>query len=83
MGQPVEEGRGHLGVAEHGRPLAEGQVGGDDDRAALVEPADQVEQQLATSGEVADQGLVDRRVGEGELVELLGEGQLPPKNKLN
>ena len=47
MGQLVEQRRGHLGVAEHGRPLAEGQVGGDDDRAALVEPADQVEQQLA------------------------------------
>ena len=31
MGEPVEECRGHLGVAEDGGPFAEGQVGGDDD----------------------------------------------------
>ena len=34
-------------VAENGRPLAEGEIGRDDDRGALVEAADQVEQQLA------------------------------------
>ena len=38
----------HLGVAEHGGPFGEGEVGGDDHRGALVEPADQVEQELAT-----------------------------------
>lgn len=27
--QAVEQGRGHLGVAEHARPFAKGQVGGD------------------------------------------------------
>ena len=47
MGEAVEQGGGHLGVAEHGGPSAEGEVGGDDDRGALVEAADQVEQQLA------------------------------------
>ena len=31
MGQPVEQRGGHLGVAEHARPFAEGEVGGDDD----------------------------------------------------
>ena len=35
VGQPVEERGGHLGVAEDARPLAEGQVGGDDDGSAL------------------------------------------------
>jgi hypothetical protein len=44
MGDAIE-GRGcHLGIAEHGGPLAEGQVGGDDDRGLLVELAEQVEQ---------------------------------------
>lgn len=43
MGEPVEQRSGHLGVAEHGRPLAEREVGGDDDRCALVKPADQME----------------------------------------
>ena len=43
----IEQGRGHLGIAEHGRPFAEGEVGRDDHRGPLVELADQVEQQLA------------------------------------
>ena len=47
VGEPVEQRGGHLGVAEHGRPFAERQVGGDDDRGALVEPADEMEQELA------------------------------------
>jgi hypothetical protein len=47
MGEPVEERRGHLGVAEDGGPFGEGQVGGDQDRGALVERADQMEEQLA------------------------------------
>ena len=54
---------GHLGVAEDGRPFAEGQVGGDDDRGALVEPADEVEQQLASGlgeGQVASSSRMTR-----------------------
>jgi hypothetical protein len=47
MGQPVEQRGRHLGIAEHARPFAERQVGGDDDGGALVEPADEVEQELA------------------------------------
>lgn len=47
MGEPVEQGSGHLGVAEDTRSFAEGQVGDDDDRGSLVEPAQQVEEQLA------------------------------------
>jgi hypothetical protein len=30
VGEPVKQGGGHLGIAEHGAPFAEGQVGGDD-----------------------------------------------------
>ena len=47
MGETIEERGRHLGVAEHARPLAEGKIGGDDDRGLLVEPADQVEEELA------------------------------------
>ena len=46
MGETVEQRGGHLGVAEDGWPFAEGEVGGDDDRGALVEPAHEVEEQL-------------------------------------
>lgn len=47
VGDAVEQGRGYLGIAEHGRPFAEGEVGRDDHRGPLVELAEQVEQQLA------------------------------------
>ena len=47
--EPVEQCRGHLRIAEDGRPFAEGEVGGDDDRSAFVEAADEMEQQLAAS----------------------------------
>ena len=46
MGETIEERRRHLRITEHARPLAESEVGGDDDRGALIEPADQMEQQL-------------------------------------
>jgi len=39
MGEPIEQRRRHLGVAEDGRPFAEAEVGGDDDAGALVEPS--------------------------------------------
>jgi hypothetical protein len=50
VGQAVEQRGRHLGVAEDARPFAEGQVGGDHHRGALVELADQVEQELAAGG---------------------------------
>ncbi|ALI54321.1 hypothetical protein IMCC12053_372 [Celeribacter marinus] len=37
MGEPVEQGRGHLCVNEDRRPFAEAQVGGDGDAGPLVE----------------------------------------------
>ena len=59
MGEAVEQRGGHLGVAEDARPFAEGEVGGDDDRGALVEPADQMEEQLAAG------------LGEGQIAEFV------------
>ena len=37
MGEAIEQGRGHLGVAEDRRPLAEGEVCGDDGGGPLAE----------------------------------------------
>ena len=48
VGEPVQQGRGHLGIAEDIGPFAEAQVGGDDDAGALLEFAQQVEQQRTT-----------------------------------
>ena len=45
MRETVEQGRCHLRIAEHARPLAKGKIGGDDDGGAFVEPADQMEEQ--------------------------------------
>ena len=50
MGETVEQGGGHLGVAEHGRPFAEAEVCGDDDAGAFVKFAQQVEEQRPTRG---------------------------------
>jgi hypothetical protein len=49
VGEAIEQRGRHLGIAEHARPFAEGEIGGDDDRGALVEPADEVEEQLAAA----------------------------------
>ena len=46
MGERFEERGGRLGVAEHARPLAECEIDGDEDRGALVQPADEVEEKL-------------------------------------
>ena len=57
MGEAVKECGSHLWVAEHARPFAEGEIGGDDDRGAFVMATDQVEQQLAA-------GLGEREIAE-------------------
>ena len=49
VGQPVEQRRGHLRVGEDGWPFGEGEIGRQDDRGALVQPADQVEQHLSAA----------------------------------
>ena len=48
MSKAIQQGGGHLGIAEDAGPLAQAQVGGDHDAGALVEFAEQVEQQRAT-----------------------------------
>jgi hypothetical protein len=48
--EPIEEGPGQPLRAEHGRPLVEGQVAGDQDRAALVAAAEDLEQQFRSGG---------------------------------
>ena len=71
VGEPVEQRRGHLGVAgEHARPLPEGEVGGDHDGGGLVELADEVEQELAArlrEGQVAE-FVEHHEVESGEMV---------------
>ena len=47
MGDAIEQRGGHLGIAEHGGPFAERQVGRDDHRRAFVQLADKMKQQLA------------------------------------
>ncbi len=47
VGEAVEQGRGELLVAEYADPFGEGEVGGDDGRAALVAVGEDVEEQLA------------------------------------
>ena len=55
MGEAVEHGGGHLGVAEDLGPIGEGEVGGDQQRGVFVEFADQVEQKLTA-------GLAERQI---------------------
>ena len=56
----------HLGIAEHAGPFGEVEVGRHDDGRALVEPADQVEQQLAA------------RLRKGEITELVDDDEIDP-----
>jgi hypothetical protein len=48
--EPVEESSGHLGVAEDSGPFTEAEIGGDDHTRALVELAEEMEQQRAARG---------------------------------
>ena len=45
--QAIEQGGCHFGVAEDARPFREAEIGSDDDAGALVELAEEVEQQGA------------------------------------
>ena len=66
MREAVEQGRGHLGIAEDAGPFAEGEISGDEDRGALVEAADEMEEQL-TAG-----------LGEGEISEFVEDDEVEP-----
>ena len=50
MGEAVEQRRRHFRIAKHGRPFAEAEVRCDDDAGALVELAEQMEEQRAAGG---------------------------------
>ena len=65
VGEPVEHGGGHLGVAEHLGPVGEGKVRGDEQRRVLVELADQVEQKLAAG---LAEGQIAQFVDDDEIV---------------
>src|SRR3546814_19926588 len=69
VGDAVEQRRGHFGVAEHGRPFAEGEVRGDDDAGQLIKLADEVEQQLPS------------RAGEGQITEPVDPDQVWPRTQ--
>ena len=45
VGEAVEQGGGHLGVAEDSGPFAEAEVCGDDDARAFIKLAQEVEEQ--------------------------------------
>ena len=71
MGQSVEQRGGHLGVAEHVGPFAEG-----DDGGALIEPADEMGEKLAAGlgeGQIAE-FIQHDEVHPGQM---LGEPSLP------
>src|SRR5271157_5354806 len=50
VGETVEQRGRHLGVAEHGGPLAKAEISRDDDASALVELAQQMEEQGPAGG---------------------------------
>jgi hypothetical protein len=64
VGQAIEQGGGHFGVAKDAWPFAKVEVGGDDDRGLLIEMADQVEQEL-TAG-----------LGKGEIAKLIEDDEV-------
>ena len=64
MREPVEQRGCHFRVPKHARPFAEGKVGRDDDGRAFVEPADQMEQELAAS------------LGEGQIAEFVEDDEV-------
>src|SRR5258705_10122878 len=64
MSESVEQGGGHLGVAEYAGPFTEGQIGGDHHTGVLIEFAEQVEQQ-GTAG-----------VAEGKIAKLVQDDEI-------
>src|SRR4051812_13751542 len=57
MSEAIQQRGGHLGIAEDAGPFTEGEIGGDEDGGALVQPADKVKQELPAGlgeGQVAE-----------------------------
>jgi site-specific DNA recombinase len=73
--QPVQDGRGEHVVAEDAAPFAEGLVGGEQDRAALVAAGDQLEDHVGVgAGQRQISHLVEDQDGGLQVgLELLGE----------
>jgi hypothetical protein len=70
VSETVEQRSRHLRISEHARPFAESEVGGHDDRGSLVEPADEMEQQLSAGlceGEIT-QFVENDEVEAGEVI---------------
>ena len=64
MCEAVEQGCRHFGVPEHAGPFTEGEVRGDDDGGAFVEPADEVEQELSAG------------LGEGQIAKFIEDDEV-------
>ena len=76
MGEAVQERGDHFGIAKYCWPFAdEGEVGGDDDGGALVELADQMEQQLPPG---LGEGQIAKFVEDDEVqaVQVIGQAAL-------
>ena len=55
--EPIDEGGGGRRVGKHGRPVGEGQVGGEGETLLLVAPADDLEEQVGGAcvvGQIAE-----------------------------
>ena len=50
VGDAIQQGRGHFGIAKNRHPFGKRQIRGDDQRGVLVKLADQVEQQRDAGG---------------------------------
>ena len=66
VGQTIQQRAGHLGVHKDTRPFTKGEIGRHDDGGALIELADQIEQQLTTG------------LGEGEIAEFIEHDEVFP-----
>jgi hypothetical protein len=64
VGEAVQQGRRHLGVAKDLCPSAKAEIGGDNDTGSLVEFAEQVEQHGAAGGT------------EGQMAEFVGDHEV-------
>ena len=79
MEQPIQQGRGDDGVAEHLAPLCKAAVGRQDHGSALITRVDQLEEQVpggSAQRDVAD--LVDdQQLGAAEIADALPQAPLP------
>src|SRR3974390_3648605 len=70
VGETIEQRGRHLWIAEHGCPFAKAEIGRDDDAGALVELAQQMEEQGSAGG-------AEREIAEFVEDDEVGVGQAP------